>query len=49
MEDKLDLLINNAGVMWTPYNKTEDGFEEHMGVNHLGIFRTKVLKFSCLI
>jgi NAD(P)-dependent dehydrogenase (short-subunit alcohol dehydrogenase family) len=36
--DKIDVLINNAGVMMCPYSKTEDGFEIQMGVNHLGHF-----------
>ncbi len=34
----LDLLINNAGVMGTPYRQTADGFELQMATNHLGHF-----------
>ena len=36
--DRLDLLINNAGIMMTPYFETEDGFEGQLGVNYLGHF-----------
>eukprot|EP00106_Octopus_bimaculoides_P019099 XP_014786541.1 PREDICTED: retinol dehydrogenase 12-like [Octopus bimaculoides] len=34
----LDILINNAGVYFHPYAKTEDGLEMHMGVNYFGPF-----------
>ncbi|WP_101782892.1 oxidoreductase [Nonomuraea indica] len=36
--DRLDLLVNNAGVAMVPFARTADGFESHIGVNHLGTF-----------
>ena len=35
---RLDVLLNNAGIMMVPYGKTEDGFERQLGTNHLGHF-----------
>jgi len=46
--EKLDLLINNAGIMIPPYSKTEDGFESQMGTNHLGHFALTAQLFPLL-
>ena len=36
--ERLDVLINNAGIMMCPYSETDEGFEIQMGTNHLGHF-----------
>lgn len=46
--DRLDLLINNAGIMVPPYAKTEDGFESQIGVNYFAHFLLTGLLFRTI-
>ncbi len=48
-QQRIDVLVNNAGIMAIPYNKTTDGFEMQFGTNHLGHFALTGLLFDLLL
>jgi len=35
---KIDVLLNNAGIMFAPFKLTDDGYESHFAINYLGHF-----------
>jgi NAD(P)-dependent dehydrogenase (short-subunit alcohol dehydrogenase family) len=47
--DRVDVLVNNAGVMMPPHTLTEQGYELQFGVNHLAHFSLTLLLFNTLL
>ena len=47
--DRVDLLVNNAGVMGIPERKTDDGYEMQFGVDHLGHWTLTALLLPALL
>jgi NAD(P)-dependent dehydrogenase (short-subunit alcohol dehydrogenase family) len=46
--ERLDVLVNNAGIMMVPHRTTVDGFESQVGTNHLGHFALTGLLYDLL-
>jgi NAD(P)-dependent dehydrogenase (short-subunit alcohol dehydrogenase family) len=46
---RIDVLVNNAGLMAIPERRTEDGFEMQLAVNHLGHFTLAALLLPALL
>lgn len=49
VHSRLDVLVNNAAILWGPYSRTEDGFESQFGTNHLGHFALTGLLVDLLL